>query len=123
MAKIGSSENLGAIIAACDDAYAEACQEGYADSPALIAAITAVKSAHRTWVIANRNRRTAKGFFRRMAATLRADRACRRTHRACIELQSALAEAAAENHLHNRCLLLFNPNPKSDLAKAFTVAA
>jgi hypothetical protein len=57
MAKIVSSENLGAIIAACDDAYAEACREGYADSPAVVAALAAVKSAHRTWVIANRNRK------------------------------------------------------------------
>ena len=121
MAEIAISEKLEAIIAACEDAYADACREGYADSPAVVAAAAAVKSAHRTWVIADRSRRATKGVFRTMAATLRADRACRRTRRACIKLQSALAEAAAENHLHNRCLLLFGP--KSDTVKTFTAAA
>jgi hypothetical protein len=119
--EIAISEKLAAIVAACEDALADACREGYADNPAVVAAAAAVKSAHRTWVIADRSRRATNGFFRLMAATFRAHRACRRTHRACTQLQSALAEAAAENHLHNRCLLLFDP--KSNTAKTFTAAA
>jgi hypothetical protein len=120
MAKI-TSKKLGAIIAACEDAYADACREGYGENPAVSAAIAAVKSAHKNWVIANRNLRAAKGFFRIMTARLRADHTSRLTHRAYIRLQSALEEAAAENHLHNRCLLLLDPNSK--VAKAVTAAA
>jgi hypothetical protein len=48
MAKI-TSKKLGAILAACEDAYADACREGYGENPAVSAAIAAVKSAHKNW--------------------------------------------------------------------------
>jgi hypothetical protein len=121
MAEIITSKKLRAMIAACEEAYADACREGYGESPAVIAAVAAVKSAQKDWVIAKRNLPAAKGLFRIMAARLRADRTFRLTHRACIQLQSALKEAAAENHLHNRCLLMLGPNSK--VAKAVTAAA
>ena len=121
MAGTITSKKVEALIAACEDGYADACRKGYADIPAVIAAVTALKSAHRAWVRANRSRRAATGLFRVMIATLRARRACRLTQRACIALQAALQEAAAENHLHNRCLLLFGSESKE--TKAFTVAA
>jgi hypothetical protein len=121
MAGTTTSEKVKALIAACEDGYADACRKGYAEIPAVIAAVAAVKSAHTAWTRANRQRRAAKGLFRVMLASLRARRACRLTQRACVALQSALEEAAAENHLHNRCLLLFGSESKQ--AKAFTVAA
>ena len=51
---------------------------------------------------------TARGFFAVRFATLRADRACRATRKACINLHAALVQAAAENRLYNRCLMLAN---------------
>jgi hypothetical protein len=55
----------------------------------------------------------AKGFFPVEIATLRADRACRVTRKACINLHAAIVHAAAENRLYNRCLMLTNPDQGS----------
>jgi hypothetical protein len=94
------------MFAACENAYEQATQEGYAENPAVIAAVTALKSVWTALHAANRNLMTAKGFFPVEFATIRADRACRATREACIKLQAAMEEAAAENRLYNRCLTL-----------------
>ena len=40
MAKIGIPPDLAAMFAACEDAYEQATREGYAENPAVIAAVT-----------------------------------------------------------------------------------
>jgi hypothetical protein len=92
----------------CEGAYEQATREGYAENPAVIAAVTALKSARKTLLVASHNLMTARGFFSVRFATLRADRACRATRKACINLHAALVQAAAENRLYNRCLMLAN---------------
>ena len=44
MTKIAIPPDLAAMIAACEDAYEQATREGYAENPAVIAAVTALKS-------------------------------------------------------------------------------
>src|SRR5271157_5330718 len=94
--------DLADIFALCEDAYERATREGYAENPAVIAAVTALKSARKALHVANYNLMTAKGFFPVEFATLRADRACRATRKACINLDAAIEQAAAENNLYNR---------------------
>jgi hypothetical protein len=96
------------MFAACEDAYEQATREGYAENPAVIAAVGALKSAWKALHVANYNLMKAKGFFPVEIASLRADRACRATRKACINLHAAIAHAAAENRLYNRCLMLTN---------------
>ncbi len=108
MAKIAIPPDLAGMFAACEDAYEQATREGYAENPAVIAAVTALKSAWKALLVANYNM-TAKGFFPVEFATMRTDRACRATRKACINLHAAIEQAAAENNLYNRCLALSRP--------------
>ena len=98
--------DLADIFALCEDAYERATREGYAENPAVIAAVTALKSARKALLVANYNLMSAKGFFPVEFATMRADRALRATRKACINLHAAIERAAAENNLYNRCLAL-----------------
>ena len=109
MAKIAIPPDLAGMFAACEDAYEQATREGYAENPAVIAAVAALKSAWKALLVANYNLTTAKGFFPVEFATMRTDRACRATRKACINLRAAIEQAAAENHLYNRCLALSRP--------------
>jgi hypothetical protein len=63
MTKIAIPPDLAAMFAACEDAYEQATREGYAENPAVIAAVTALKSAWKTLHLENYKRMTAKGFF------------------------------------------------------------
>jgi hypothetical protein len=100
--------DLAGMFAVCEDAYEQATREGYAENPAVIAAVTALKAAWKTLHIANYKFMTAKGFFFVELAAMRADRACRATCEACINLHAAIAQAALEHRLYNRCLTLTN---------------
>jgi hypothetical protein len=75
MAKIAIPPDLAGMFAACEDAYEQATREGYAENPAVIAAVTALKSAWKALLVANYNLMTAKGFFPVEFATMRTDRA------------------------------------------------
>jgi hypothetical protein len=75
------------MFAASEDAYERATQEGYAENPAVIAAVAALKSAWAALRVANFNFMTVKGFFRVAFAGWRAARARRKTREACINLQ------------------------------------
>jgi hypothetical protein len=109
MAKITIPTDLAGMFAACEDAYEQATRDGYAENPTVIAAVSALKSAWKALHVANYNLVMAKGFFPVEIATLRADRACQATRKACINLHAAIQQAAAENHLYNRCLALSRP--------------
>lgn len=113
MAKIASPPDLAGMFAACEDAYEQATREGYAENSAVIAAVTALKSARTTLLVANHNLMMAKGFFPVEMASLRADQACRATRKACVNLYAAIVQAAAENCLYNRCLTLANADERS----------
>jgi hypothetical protein len=106
MTKIAIPPDLASMFTACEDAYEQAAREGYAENPAVIAAVTALKSAWRALHVANYNLMTAKGFFRVEFAAIRADRACREAREACIKLHAAIGQAALEHRLYNRCLTL-----------------
>jgi hypothetical protein len=106
MAKIANLPDLAGMFAACEEAYERATQDGYAENPAVIAAVTALKSAWKALHVANYKLMTARGFFSVRFASLRVDRACRATHKACINLHAAIVQAAAENRLYNRCLVV-----------------
>jgi len=106
MTKIAIFPDLAGKFAACEDAYEQATQEGYAENPAVIAAVTALKSAWRALYVANCNPMTAQGFFSVKFAAIRADRARRAAREACINLHAAIGQAALEHRLHNRCLTL-----------------
>ena len=106
MAKIAIPPDLAGMFAACEDGYEQATREGYAENPAVIAAVSALKSAWKALHVANYNLMMAKGFFPVEIASLRADRARRATRKACINLHAAIVQAAAENRLYNRCLML-----------------
>jgi len=95
------------LIAACEGKYAEARRKGYAKSPDVIAAVAVLKLVCAALATANGNLAT-KGFFGRAVATMRADRACRATRKACINLDAAIERAWVENRLHNRCLMLLS---------------
>ena len=99
--------DLLGLIAACEGKYAEAKRKGYAKSPDVIGAVAVLKSACTALAIAN-DELTTKGFFGRAVATMRANRACRATRRACINLDAAIERAWVDNHLHNRCLMLLS---------------
>jgi hypothetical protein len=106
MTKIAVPPDLASMFTACEDAYERAAREGYAENPAVIAAVTALKSAWRALHVANYNLMTAKGFFRVEFAAIRADRACREAREACIKLHEVIGQAALEHRLYNRCLTL-----------------
>lgn len=69
MNKIAVPPDLAGMFAASEDAYERATQEGYAENPAVIAAVTALKTAWTALRVANFNRMTAEGFFRVEFAT------------------------------------------------------
>jgi hypothetical protein len=94
------------MFAASEDAYERATQEGYAENPAVIAAVAALKSAWTALRVANFNLMTAKGFFRVAFAGWRAARVHWKTREASINVQATIEQAAAENRLYNRCLIL-----------------
>jgi len=106
MTKIAIPPDLAGMFAACEDAYEWATREGYADNPAVIAAITALKSASAALHLANYNLKTADGFFSVKFATRRADRAFEATCEACINLHTAIGQAALEHRLKERGLKL-----------------
>jgi len=106
MTKIAIPPDLAAMFAACEDAYEQATREGYAENPAVIAAVTALKSAWKTLHLENYKLMTAKGFFSVEFAALRADRARQATRDACIKLHAAIGQAALEHRLYDRCLKL-----------------
>jgi hypothetical protein len=108
MTKIAIPPDLAAMFTACEDTYEQATREGYGENPAVIAAVSALKSAWRALHVANYNLMTAKGFFRVEFAAIRADRACREAREACIKLHAAIRQAALEHRLYNRCLTLTN---------------
>jgi hypothetical protein len=107
MTKTAIFPNLAGMFAACEDAYEQATQEGYAENPAVIAAVTALKSAWRALYVATCCKpMTAQGFFSVKFAAIRADRARRAAREACINLHAAIGQAALEHRLHNRYLKL-----------------
>ena len=114
MAKIAIPPDLAAMFAACEGAYEQAAREGYAENPGVIAAVTALKSAWKALHVANHNLMMAKGFISVEIAALSRDRACRATHKACINLHAAILQAAAENRLYNRALVLANADQGSE---------
>jgi hypothetical protein len=106
MTKIAIPPGLAGMFAACEDAYEQATQAGYAENPAVIGAVTALKSAWRALHVSNYNAMTAKGLFRVEFAAIRADRACQAAREACINLHAAIGQAALEHRLHNRYVKL-----------------
>ncbi len=106
MTTIGITPELAGMFAACEDAYEQAMQEGYAENPAVIAAVTDLRSASTALGLASRDFSTAKGLFSIGFAAMRADRACRATRQACDKLHTAITQAAVEHRLYNRCLKL-----------------
>jgi len=106
MTKIAIPSDLAGMFAACEDAYEQAAREGYATDAAVIAAVTALKSAWTALHATNCNLVTAKGFFCVEVANMRVDRARQATRKACINLHAAIEQAAAENRLYNRCLIM-----------------
>jgi hypothetical protein len=113
VAKIAIPPDLAGMFAACEDAYEHATREGFADNPAVVAAVTALKSAWNALHLANHNYAKAKGVFSVEFAAISVDRACRASRAACITLDAAIKEAAAEHRLYNRCLIMANP-PDAD---------
>ena len=106
MATIAIPPDLAGMFAACEEAYEQASRGGYADKPAVIAAVTALRSAWTALHVANCNLLTTKGFFRVEFASMRADRAYQAAGEACINLHAAIVQAALEHRLYNRCLTL-----------------
>jgi hypothetical protein len=98
--------DLAGKFAACEDAYEQATQEGYAENPAVIAAIAALKTAWRALYLANCHPMTTQGFFSGKFAAIRRDRARRAAREACIDLHAAIGQAALEHRLHDRCVKL-----------------
>ena len=109
MAKNALPPDVTAMLAACEHAYEQATRAGYGETPNVIAAISELKFAWNALHIASCNLTGTKGFFAVELASIRIERACRATCEACIKLQAAIAHAAAEHDLHNRCVKLANP--------------
>jgi|SRR5690349_3111004 hypothetical protein len=114
MTKIAIPPDLTGMFAACEDAYEQATQQGFAENAAVIAAATELKSAWQALHLANCNYTRAKGVFSIEFAAIRVDRACRATRAACITLQTAIKHAAAEHRLYDRCLKMTNHSRNSD---------
>jgi hypothetical protein len=110
MAKIALPQEVTAMFAAGERAYEQATRAGYAENPKVIAAVNELKFARDALHIASCNLTVAKGFFAVEFASIRFERACRATCEACIKLQAAIAQAAVEHDLHNRCVKLANPD-------------
>jgi len=110
MAKIALPPDVAAMFAACEHAYEQATQAGYGENPNVNSAVSELRSVWKKLHIANSDLIMAKGFLVVEFANIRFERACRATHEACIELQMAIAQAAADNDLRNRCLALAKPD-------------
>jgi len=123
MLKIALPADLAAMFAACEGAYEQATREGYGENPKVIGAVSKLISAWRALRIANCNLMMAKGFFTGELASMRFDRACQATREACIELHTAIVQAATENRLYNRCLMVANPDHGSDKPRESTKVA
>ena len=115
MAKIALPPDVAAMFAACERAYELATRAGYGESPNVIAAVSELRSVWKGLHVANCDLVMAKGFFAVELASMRFDRACRATRKACIKLQAEIAHAAAEHALHNRCLTLANPTQGGEI--------
>jgi len=98
--------DLALITTACEEAYVDASREGYAENPAVIAAVAALKKAHAALVAADADLTTAgasvgflnfKGFFRATGAVWRADCALREARTAYINLRTAITKHGEEN--------------------------
>jgi hypothetical protein len=98
--------DLALITTACEEAYADASREGYADNAAIIAAVAALKKAHGTLVAADADLNTASAsvgflnfinFFRATGAVWRADCALREARTAYINLRTAITKHGEEN--------------------------
>jgi hypothetical protein len=98
MTRIAIPPDLAGMIATCEDAYGQATQAGYAENPAVVAAVTTLKSAWRAFARCK--------LFRVEFAAIRADRACQAAREACINLHAAIGQAALEHRLHNRYVKL-----------------
>jgi hypothetical protein len=116
MIKNAIPPDLAGMFAACEDAFEQATQEGYAENPTVIAALAALKSAWWALDVANQRLLITKGFFAVEFATMRVERACRASREACIKLCAAIEDAAAEHRLYNRCLTLASQSPDADQA-------
>ncbi len=98
---------LAAITAACEEAYADASREGYADNSAVVAAVANLKTAHAALVAADANFTAAAaavtswwGVPRATLAVWRADRANLRCDAAFGALRHAIMQVG-EQHLLN----------------------
>jgi hypothetical protein len=96
--KIAIPPDLAGMFTACEDAYEQATREGYAENPAVVAAIADLKSAWKALHVANYNLMTAKGFFAAEFATVRTERACWATTEA--RCSSAASPIAAWSLIH-----------------------
>jgi hypothetical protein len=101
-ADAAGAADLAAIITACEEAYAKASREGYADNPAIIAGVAALKKAQASLLTADAAVNAASvGFLdfrgRATRATLRADRALREARTAYINLCAAITNLGEEN--------------------------
>jgi hypothetical protein len=88
-ADAAGAADLTAIITACEEAYAKASRQGYADNPAIIAGVAALKKAQAALL-------TAVAAVN-AGATLRADRALREARTAYINLCAAITNLGEEN--------------------------
>ena len=57
MAQIATPDEVLLLFSACEAAYADASQKGYADNPNVVGAVADLKSAYRVLVIANASSR------------------------------------------------------------------
>ena len=114
MAKVALPPDVAAMFAACEHAYEQATQAGFGENRNVIAAVSKLRSVWKSLHIANGDLIVAKGFFAVEFASIRFERACWATREACIELQMAIAQAADENDLRNRCLVLAKPDQGSE---------
>jgi hypothetical protein len=84
MAQTATPDDVLRIFSACEAAYADASQKGYANSPDVIAAVADLKSAYRALVIANGQLAVSKSSFdkngRNLACSSRWSRIPRGVH-------------------------------------------
>jgi hypothetical protein len=113
MTQITTPDEVLLLFSACEAAYADASQKGYADNPNVVGAVAGLKSAYRVLVIANSKLTASDGPFDKTIATWRAHKARGSFHEACVKLQTTIKQASLEDHLYNRCLVLL----KSELAQ------
>jgi hypothetical protein len=110
MAKIALPPDIASMFAACEQTYEQAIREGYGGYPNVTTAVSELRPSWNALHIASRDLIMAKGFFTVEFASMRFERACQATREACIKLKTAIAQAAAEHDLHNRCSVLARPD-------------